>query len=295
MKHGHVLLLAFLLLGCRSNGISEQNKMEESGQQVRLGDPAVASEAVDTVAGVAPVQGDPQGSVNAPPPAARHIIKTARLEMECEDFNAFSQKVQALVKAQGGWIAAEVASQNEYQHQNTLTVKVPVERFDALVTSLAGSGGKLQLKQIAAEDVTRSVIDTRGRLEARKLIRARYLELLKQAKTMEEILQVQGEINRITEEVESAAYNLQHMQAEAAYSTVHLMYYQVLSDVSDAGGGFLTRLGHAFQDGARGIVELVLAMVAFWPLLLLAGVLAYAWKRRRRVLSGVRSDGNRNL
>ena len=59
--------------------------------------------------------------------------------------------------------------------------------------------------KISTEDVTGEVVDTRARMEAKKQMRDRYLALLKQARNMKEILEVQTEINTIQEDIESAS------------------------------------------------------------------------------------------
>jgi hypothetical protein len=50
-----------------------------------------------------------------------------------------------------------------------------------------------------------AVVDTRSRMEAKKQMRDRYLELLKQARNMKEILEVQQVINSIQEDIESGS------------------------------------------------------------------------------------------
>ena len=81
---------------------------------------------------------------------------------------------------------------------------------------------ELNEKKITSEDVTTEVIDTRSRLEAKKQVRLRYLDLLKQAKNMEEILSVQSEINGIQEQIESAAGRMEYLQHSSSFSTIHL-------------------------------------------------------------------------
>ena len=59
---------------------------------------------------------------------------------------------------------------------------MPVDKFDELVNSFAGENTKLVEKNIATEDVTGEVVDTRAKAGGKKQVRDRYLELLKQAK-----------------------------------------------------------------------------------------------------------------
>jgi len=55
--------------------------------------------------------------------------------------------------------------------------------------------------------------DTRSRLETKKEVRERYLDLLKQARNMKDILAVQNEINDIQEQMEGAAGRTGHSLA----------------------------------------------------------------------------------
>lgn len=284
MKYWHAWAIASaLLISCNRSG----SPVESKSTVIDQNEPGVEAYAADTTAAAtgetdkAPRR-HTEGKEQSPPPERqRQIIKTATLDIECKDFKAFGAQLQALIQQHGAWIASEEETKSDYQQQNVVCIKVPVTQFDALVNSCAGAGGKVQNKKITSEDVTNAIVDTKGRLEAKKQIRARYLELLKQAKTMEEILQVQNEINSITEELESTAYNLEHMQAQAAYSTIYLTYFKVLEGVGDEQPGFISRLWDSVKDGGTAVLNLMVALAGLWPLwILLAGVV-YWWRNRR--------------
>ncbi len=98
------------------------------------------------------------------------------------------------MKSFGAYIAQEQQSETDEQISSDITIKVPVDKFDDLMNSLSGVDVKLLEKNVSTEDVTGEVVDTKSRIEAKQQARLRYLELLKQAKNMNEILQVQNEI-----------------------------------------------------------------------------------------------------
>jgi hypothetical protein len=283
MKHWHAWAMALaLLISCNRSGSVDANKSEETVQNQT----GVQGYAVDTAAAAsgetdkAPRQHNGSEEQSPPPERQRQIIKTATLDIECKDFAAFGTQLHALIQKHGGWIASEEETKSDYQQQNVVCIKVPVAQFDALLNSCATAGGKVQSRKITSEDVTNAIVDTKGRLQAKQQIRARYMELLKQAKTMEEILQVQNEINSITEELESTVYNLEHMQTQAAYSTVYLTYFQLL----EAGGDsptVVSRLWDALKDGGSAMLEFMIGLVALWPLWLLLMAVAYWWRSRK--------------
>ena len=143
--------------------------------------------------------------------------------------------------------------------------------------------GKVTEKKISSEDVTGEVVDTKSRLEAKKQMRLKYLEFLKQSKNMEEVLQVQNEINSIQEQIESAAGRVAFLTNQSAMSTINLTFYQPLEGYkpTDAAPTFLTRLSNAFKTGTGWIAELFVGLVSIWPLLLIVFTVYFGWKKMR--------------
>ena len=214
----------------------------------------------------------------------KKIIKTANLNVEVKDYNAYNSSLRDKLKQFGGYIAQEQQSQSDYKIENHITIKIPVDQFDDAVNSISSNVKELNEKKITSEDVTTEVVDTRSRLEAKKQVRLRYLDLLKQAKNMEEILSVQSEINGIQEQIESAAGRMEYLQHSSSFSTIHLTYYQVLKEgaVNPDKPSFATRITNAFQFGWNWVGELSIGLVSLWPLLfVILGIIIF-YKRSGR-------------
>ncbi len=201
----------------------------------------------------------------------KKIIKTATLNFEVKDYNDYNSSFREKVKQTGGYIAQEEQSQTDYKIENTLTIKVPVDQFDNSVNLLTGTVEKINEKKITSQDVTTEVVDTKARLEAKKQVRLRYLELLKQARNMEEILSVQSEINDIQEEIESATGRIEYLTHSASFSTIHLTFYQVLNTSAKDSDqpSFGTKLSNAFRNGWNWMGEVLTGFISIWPLLLM--------------------------
>jgi len=214
----------------------------------------------------------------------KKIIKTANLNLEVKDYNVYNTSLREKLKQFGGYIAQEEQSQSEYKIENILTIKIPVDQFDDAVNSISSNVKELNEKKITSEDVTTEVIDTRSRLEAKKQVRLRYLDLLKQAKNMEEILSVQSEINGIQEQIESAAGRMEYLQHSSSFSTIHLTFYQVLNGaaIDNDKPTFSTRITNAFRFGWNWIGELSIGIVSIWPLLLAVFGIIIFYKRSNR-------------
>lgn len=215
----------------------------------------------------------------------KKIIKTAHVELEVKEYTKYNQSIHTGLKAYGAYISAEEQNTDGYKTQSVVTIKVPVEQFENLMNSFGGEGMKVVEKKITSEEVTAELIDTKSRLEAKKQTRDQYLNLLKQAKNMKEILEVREEINNIQEEIESAAGRINYLSHQSSYSTLFLTYYQLIDGVKDPDGapGYGQQLSHAIETGALILWGILIAIVSAWPVILIVIILYGLWKRRRKL------------
>ena len=205
------------------------------------------------------------------------------MQTECKAYKLYNQQLHALVKQYGGWIAAESEVQQPERMNNTVSVKIPVPQFDELVTAIGALDGKLLEKQITTQDVTGQMTDTKARIDARKQVREKYMEFLKQSKTMDDVLKVHSEINDVHEEIEVASSSLQSLQHQSSFSTVNINFYQLL-DASDGGAsekpGFGSRLLSAVLNGGSWLLDVLVGLMNIWPLIIAGGLFFFYLKRK---------------
>jgi hypothetical protein len=296
MKHVFKYLIAALFIVFVScNGA--QNRTRESTQDTQMSAPEQGAEnklgkdgteqdnqipvspSNQTVSDSAVTPDVPKA--NTPIDWDKKIIKTADLKLEVENFETANAIAHKLVKEQGGYIASEEQFFTSYKLESILTIKIPNQQFDNVVNKIPqNSKAKIIERKITTEDVTAEFIDTKSRLEAKKQMRLKYLEFLKQAKNMEEVLQVQNEINNIQTEIESATGRINYLTNQTSYSTIHLTLYQPLNDYySEENPSFFQRVGKALKSGAVWIVDLFIGIIYLWPLLIIIAMVVLLIKR----------------
>lgn len=298
MKKISVAFIAILLFtACRNNGSKESQSIVALDKSIDDNKHNTKKQVDQLLNNVGNIENAPQQIEKAKQEKAqipvtkedwdKKIIRNAWLNLEIKDFKNYNSIFRDKVRQVGGYIAQEQQSETEYKIETTLTIKVPVEQFDNAVQLLINDVNKLNEKRITSEDVTTEFVDTRSRLESKKQVRLRYLDLLKQARNMEEILSVQSEINGIQEEIESASGRIEYMSHSSSFSTIHLTFYQVLNatakDTDNA--SFSTKLGAAFKNGWSWIGEVFVGIVSIWPLLLMVfgGFIIYKKTRTPKV------------
>lgn len=217
----------------------------------------------------------------------KKIIKTANLTLECTDYKAFNTDIHTRLKQYGAYVAQEQQEESDYKISNTISIKVPVAQFESLVNSLNGNGIKMITKNITSEDVTGEYVDTKSRLAAKEAVRAKYFDLLKQARTMDDILKMQDVINGIQEDIEAGAGRVNYLQHASAYSTINITYYQYLngSTGSEENPGFFSQMSESFKTGSSIISNIILFAISIWPLLIAVTVLIIYIRKRKPIFS----------
>lgn len=263
----------------RSQLKAEDLKLEAPAQSDKAVNNEVLSKQTADSSGAISLQGS---APNSNPDWEKKIIKTATLKLEVKNFKTYSDIVHRATKQYGGYVSNEEQNQSEEKKEATISIKVPVEQFESLLNQLPSDSDKIVEKKITTEDVTGEIVDTKSRLQAKEQMRLKYLEFLKQAKNMEDVLKVQSEINDIQEEMESASGRINYLSHQSAYSTINLTFYQLLPGFvpADVTPGFLSRTLAAFKTGFNFIAELFIGIISIWPLLLAVIFVWYLIKKR---------------
>lgn len=281
-----IILIALVTYACQAKYDNTQSA-DEVAELNRKIDKTYKELADSTRSFTNDQKDDKQAPTN--PDWDKKIIKNASLTVEVKDYKAYSNNLISLVKKFGGYVANEQETQSEERLENRVKIKVPVAQFQDLMTALNNSSDKVDNKQISSEDVTTEVVDTKSRIEAKKKIRQRYLDFLSQAKTMQDILSIQREINGIQEEIEMAEGRVDYLTHFSAYSSIELYYFQQLKAPSEESAPtFSTKVSTAFKGGWEVLKELFVVVITVWPLwiIILAGIFFY---KKRKVPAPVKT------
>lgn len=228
----------------------------------------------------------PAGNNQAKQDWDKKIIKIGQVALEVKNYSVFNEMLHREIKQLGGYVAQEEQQQSDNKIENTVTVKVPVDQFDNAISRLTPVTEKIVEKKITTEDVTADIMDTQARLEAKKKVRDRYLDLLKQAKNMKEILEVQNEVNGIQENIEAGAGRIGYLSHAAAFSTINIRFYEVLPGptINNDEPGYGRRLVESFKYGLRGFAEMMVLLVSFWPLWAVILVVWFFIRKRLKIV-----------
>ena len=241
----------------------------------------------------APADGpiEPPAGTGRPAGAAPKIIYTADLAVVVENFAAAEAAVPALAEKFGGYLAsANVDRSSGRRLRGVWVVRVPVDNYAAFLAG-AGGLGVLEERDETARDVTAEFVDVESRLAGRQALETRLLQLLAERPgELKDVLELERELARVREEVETAEGRLRYLSNQTAYSTVTVRVREERNYVPPARPAFGGRLLDALADGWEGVLALargvLLALARALPALVLLGMpaalLAWLLVRRRR-------------
>lgn len=216
----------------------------------------------------------------------QQIIKTAHLDFETDTLVKTHGKIMALVTQYEGSVQNDNSGKDYRRLYHKMIVRVPSQHFDAMLASISDGVSYFDRREISQRDVTEEFVDITARLKAKRVLENRYLQLLKQAKNVKEMLEIERQLAFIREEIESRQGRLQYLKNQVSMSTVYLNFYKttVETGVTTSYGA---KMKQSLQSGWQGISSFFLGLLTIWPLLIIIilcilFVRNYIKKRRKK-------------
>lgn len=209
----------------------------------------------------------------------RMLIKNGYLEVETNSLIESRTELLALIKQfKGTYISDERAENFPFRESNTITLRIPSPYFDSFLHALLEKEGRITNKHISMQDVTEEYLDIDARIKTKKDLETRYTELLKKAVKVDELLQIERELSKLREDIESFEGRLNYLKKQVAYSTLTLTYNQFLKKNT----AFNSKIGQEIYKGWNSFLGFLLFLIGSWPYLIVVLFAFIVWRRRRR-------------
>jgi hypothetical protein len=211
----------------------------------------------------------------------RKLIKNGDLTFETSSVSKSKEAIEGICKKLNAYISNESQNNFEDRLQYNQTIRVPASKFDTLIQWIEPLAIRLENKNINTQDVTEEFIDVQARLQTKKELEIRYREILKQAKTVADIVSIESQIATVRSEIESMEGRLTYLQNQVSFSTLHVSYYER----SATPFGFGYKFVHSLSQGWDNLLTFLILMVNLWPFLIIIAGIAIGvtrWQHRKK-------------
>jgi hypothetical protein len=235
------------------------------------------------------------GAQNASPSdASRRIIRTAELSVETDASGVAAGKLAALADARGGFVvssdtARSTDADGSENVSTTVVFRVPVAAFDDALAEVRALGTRVSNEKVTGQDVTEEYVDLEARVRAERALEEQYLSILREAKTIPDILAVQQKLGEVRTEIERAEGRRRLLENETSLSTITVHLARHIAAVEASGPGFARSVREAGHDALAVAIAIVNGAIRLVGVLLPVGVLVVVplwllvryWRRRR--------------
>lgn len=254
MRFASVFVCLLLLAGCNP---------EDGGDAHQVG----ALESVGFAAPAHKMARADVSQVKAPPSNMaldraqfndRRIAETHSLEVETEPDDLKLRYDRDFQKCLS--LGCEIINSNVQSRQSAfINARIAPEMLAEYLDFLGSGVGELKSHGVRADDKTLQYIDTDAKIKNLEALKARLVKLLDspKAENINQILQIERELNRVEQQLDSAKGALRHLQTITGKATVNARYSAPYRDIEIQYYDLKNSFKRAWQNFIRSIAEVI--------------------------------------
>ena len=250
-----VLALLLLLTGCGSSSMKSDTVAETWAASY---DSGYGEDGLETPGSEGALDNLPQG---------RKFIIRMDIDAEAQELEPALQTVTDRLTALGGYVEDQyiyngsLYSGRRYRNAS-LTLRVPADKLPELIATVEEAGNVVSSSR-STEDVTLQYVDTESRITALKTEQARLLELMEQAETMSDLLEIESRLTEVRGDLERYTSQLKVLSNQVDYATVSLSLSEVQEYTPVAEKTRWEKITEGFVGSIRGVWNLILDVLSF--------------------------------
>ncbi len=201
----------------------------------------------------------------------RKLIKTGELRFETKNASAARQNIVKLIEKYEGYLGVDNVTGFDDRIEYELEVRIPAKSFDAFLNDLTSGLKHIEHQDISVIDITGKYVDLEARLKSKKTLEKRYLKLLDKANKVEDMLRIEGEIEKARSDIESMQSRLMVLKKSVAFSKLQISFYELKNQTNSIG----RKAGKSFVKGWNMLIEVLVGLLNIWPFLIIIGLVLY--------------------
>ena len=290
-----LLCVSMLLISCGSSSSSTDSK----STMAEIGYTGAENAMTDASYGDAYYEGNDvvstadsdHTSSDMPDISEDKMIYRCDITMETKTFDESCDSIRALISSYKGFIQEESKSDNDYgwyyedyikdtaTQSAWISCRIPSASYDQFLADLEApnENSKITNKSSNAENISQAYQNNDIRIKALEIQEERLLQMLEEAQTIQDMLDVESRLSTVQTELNLLKTNRAGMDMDVAYSYVTIRLEEVMEyTVTEEKDNFFTRMWNTFLDVCAftgDLFESVLTFIMYLiPVVIVAGI-----------------------
>ena len=154
---------------------------------------------------------------------AQRVIQTTSLDLEVESLTGAFNRASELARTHGGYVAFADIKTADASVPGSISLRVPSSEHSSLVSSLKEiDGARLRSESVETREISAEYTDLESRLRNLLRTEAQFQQFLTQAKTIDEVLNVNNRLQTTRDEIERVQGRINLYDNRVEYATINL-------------------------------------------------------------------------
>jgi hypothetical protein len=216
----------------------------------------------------------------------RKIVKTGYMTLEVNDITEAIAGITRVANELNGYVVSSDQSGDKDTTYGRIAIRVPSDRFNEALDRLRKLAVKVPNESTSSQDVTEEYTDLQAQLRNLEATEAQYLEILKKAEKVEDILAVQRELSNVRGQIEQIKGRIQYLERTSDMALIEV-YLQKTQAIDGTGWNALETLKSAVRGLAsfgKALANIIIWLAIFSPvwIIILVVVLYFTrWRKKK--------------
>ncbi len=196
-------------------------KVVEASSAVQGADPAAAVQSQTSTSSLLTAE-------TQVPDSGRKVIRTGSIGVVVADVPTSVKAIRGIVASiAGAFVSHTEIGGNEPYRISSITLRIPAERFDETIERIRTHGREVVAEDVTGRDVTAAFTDIQSRMRNAQATEKQLLEIMATSTTVKDTLEVQREVAKVREQIETFQGQLNVLADQAALSTITVNLHPV--------------------------------------------------------------------
>jgi hypothetical protein len=215
----------------------------------------------------------------------RKIVRTGTLTLQVKDIAKAQDEVTAIASQMNGFVvSSNQRADDDEDPRGYISIRVPAERFNEALQKIRALSVKVVYENTNSQDVTEQYTDLKAQLKNYEATEAQYLELMKKAENVKDILEVQRELSNVRGNIERVKGRIQYIDRTSDMSLIEV----TLNKAKPIGESTWDVMGivKAAVDGlivfGKILIGIIVWLLVFSPVWIIVIVIIWLVRRKKR-------------